>query len=260
MKDFKKYKLIAFDLDKTLTISKSPLDSEMAKLLNQLLAQKKVAIISGGNFPQFEVQVIQIVSNENKNPNFSNFFICATMGAKMFEFKNESWINFFEEKLSEIDRKKIIEAIKKGLEEFGFDDKNEPKFGERIEDRGTQVTFSALGQLAPPDLKSSWDPDRSKKLKLKSLVEKYIPEFEVKVGGSTSIDITKKGINKGFAVQNLCKHLGIEISEVFFIGDELKENGNDYAVKLIGVDCYETESVEDTKRVIREILESEKLK
>ncbi len=256
MTNFKKYKLIAFDLDQTLSVSKSPIDSEMAILLGKLLQKKKVSVISGGNFPQFETQVVNIISKNFENPNFENFFLCATMGAKMFEFQNGEWINFFSETLPEESRKKIILAIQKGLEEFGFDEENEPKFGERIEDRGTQITFSALGQLAPAELKLKWDPDRQKKLRLKNLVEKYIPEFDVKVGGTTSIDITKKGIDKGIALKNLCKHLNLDLSEVFFVGDEIKEGGNDYAVKLIGVDCYETTSIEATKNKIREILES----
>lgn len=48
--------LIIFDLDGTIALSKSALDSEMVSSLAELLAKKSVAVISGGGFPEFEKQ------------------------------------------------------------------------------------------------------------------------------------------------------------------------------------------------------------
>ena len=51
-------RLVAFDLDDTLAASKSPLDPRMATLIVDLLGAVEVCVISGGNFAQFELQLV----------------------------------------------------------------------------------------------------------------------------------------------------------------------------------------------------------
>jgi hypothetical protein len=78
-------------------------------------------------------------------------------------------------------------------------------WGEPIEDRGSQITFSALGQQAPLEEKKRWDPDFTKRKKIKAVLENLIPEFSVHLGGTTSVDVTKPGIDP----------TGLENSETF---------------------------------------------
>jgi hypothetical protein len=115
--------------------------------------------------------------------------------------------------------------------------------------RGTQVTFSALGQMAPKELKKKWNPDYKKRLKIKKALENYIPEFQINIRGTTSIDITKKGIDKVYAINQIEKHLNILKEEMLFVGDAIFPGGNDYPVKQVGIDCIEVSGPDETKRL-----------
>ena len=127
-------------------------------------------------------------------------------------------------------------------------------WGAQIEDRVSQVTFSALGQAAPVASKSAWDPDGEKKRKLQAYVADLIPAFEVRVGGSTSIDVTRPGIDKAYGIAKLIELLGLTKKDVVFVGDRLGEGGNDHPVKAMGVDCLAVTCWQDTALVIQSIL------
>ena len=147
-------KLVVFDLDGTLAQSKSALDDEMANLLAELSSVAKVSIISGGDWPQFEKQVLGRLPANGK---LDNFYLLPTCGTKFFEYKNGTWEKLYSEDLSPDQKKKIISSLEQAISETGFQPKE--TWGERIEDRGTQITYSALGQQAPLDAKKTWDPD-----------------------------------------------------------------------------------------------------
>ncbi len=242
--------VIVFDLDSTLAISKQPLSDEMAELLTRLLEKYRVGVISGGKFGQFQKQVIDRLSP--LKPQFDRLYILPTSGANFWRFEGSEWTEVYNHKLEPHDAERIQAVLEAGAKELGFWEAK--PWGDIIEDRGTQVTFSALGQQAPPDAKKAWDPDRSKKVALKDYAAQRLPEFEVRVGGTTSVDVTKVGMDKGFGVGELMKVLGLTKDDILFIGDELKEGGNDYPVKALGVDCIEVDSVDETAQEIRKLL------
>jgi HAD superfamily hydrolase (TIGR01484 family) len=132
--------------------------------------------------------------------------------------------------------------------------KAERVWGEPIEDRGSQITFSALGQQAPLEEKKKWDPDFTKRKKIKADLEKFIPEFSVRLGGTTSVDVTKPGIDKAYGIKKLRDMLGITIKEMIFIGDALFPGGNDYPAKEAGVVSIQVKDPEETKRLIEAIV------
>lgn len=187
-------KLIIFDLDGTLTPSKSEMDSEMAGLLCGLLQKKKAAVVSGGSFSQFEKQLLK---NFSCPENFlKELFLFPNNAARFYRFEsNAGWQSVYQEELTAEETIKIREAFFKAFEDIGFVPEKAP-FGEIIEDRGSQITFSALGQNAPLELKQKWDPDQKKRLKIKKALEKYLLEFQISIGGATSIDVTKKGLTR----------------------------------------------------------------
>jgi phosphomannomutase len=127
-------------------------------------------------------------------------------------------------------------------------------WGEPIEDRGSQITFSALGQEAPLDAKKAWDPDFKKRQKIKTILDPLIPEFSVELGGATSIDVTKHGIDKAYGIGKLRDTLGIAIAEMIFVGDAIFPGGNDYPAKQAGVVSIEVRDPDETKRVIEAII------
>lgn len=241
-------KLIVFDLDGTLAESKSSLDSEMATLLHNLINMVKVAVISGGDWPQFEKQLL---SNLPKDESLKNLFLLPTCGTKFYEYKNE-WKKLYSEDFNENEKKKIIDSLKIAIDESGF--KVVKIWGETIEDRGSQITFSALGQLAPIEEKKKWDPDFNKRKKIKAILDNTIPEFSVRLGGTTSVDITKPGIDKAYGIHKLRDILTISIDEMIFIGDALFPGGKDYPAKEAGVLSIKVRDPNESKRVIEAII------
>lgn len=241
-------KLIVFDLDGTLAVSKSSLDEEMAKLLQALLGVAKVAIISGGNWPQFEKQVL---SNLVSDDSLKNLLLLPTCGTKFYQYET-NWTKRYSEDFTPEAKEKIISSLKQVMVSTGY--KEEKVWGEVIEDRGSQITFSGLGQQAPIVAKEKWDPDFSRRKKMKAVLDTLIPEFSVSLGGTTSIDVTKPGIDKAYGIRKLRDTLGISIKEMIFIGDALFPGGNDHPATETGVVTIQVRDPEESKRVIEAII------
>ncbi len=246
---FQNKKLVVFDLDKTLTESKQPMDDEMAALLRALLELKKVSVISGGSFTQFQKQFVPKLAAGK----LENLFLFPTCGSAFYRFSKNSWENIYTETFSDEEKQRIFEAFEKMFDEVGFV-VPEKVYGELIEDRATQVTFAAYGSQAPFPLKSAWDPDRKKRLAMIAVLGKFIPDFEIRTGGTSSIDVTRKGIDKAYGIMQMEKHLNIRRTEMAFVGDDLGIGGNDHPVIATGVDVIEVTDPEHTKRIIRDML------
>lgn len=239
-------RLIVFDLDGTLAESKASLDSEMATLLNDLLGIVKVAVISGGDWPQFETQVLAHLPHDGSLTNLS---LLPTCGTKFFRYTG-GWKKIYSEDLAPEEREKIIASLKKAAAGF----KTENEWGETIEDRGSQITFSALGQHAPLEAKKQWDPDFAKRKKITAILNPLIPEFSIRMGGATSIDVTKPGIDKAYGIGKLRDVLGVSLKEMIYVGDALFAGGNDYPAEQAGVVSIGVRGPHETKRVIEAVV------
>ncbi len=241
-------KLIVFDLDGTLAESKSSLDTEMDALLGSLLTIVKVAIISGGAWTQFETQLLANLSHDERLKNLS---LLPTCGTRFYRYES-GWNLLYAEDLTTAEKEKIIGSFNQALASSDFT--IEKTWGEQIEDRGSQITFSALGQQAPLEEKKKWDPDFAKRKTMKEFLDKLIPEFSVHLGGATSIDVTKPGIDKAYGIGKLRDILGIAVEDMLFVGDALFPGGNDYPAKEAGVVSIEVRDPNETKRVIETII------
>jgi len=241
-------KLIVYDLDGTIAESKSSLDTEMSALLHDLLGIVKVAVISGGDWPQFEKQLLSNLPHDERLVNLS---LLPTCGTKFFKYTGD-WKKIYSEDFTADEKEKIVGSLKKALGVAGF--KVEKVWGEVIEDRGSQITFSALGQQAPLKEKSKWDPDFTKRKKIKAILDTFIPEFSVRLGGTTSVDVTKPGIDKAYGIRKLRDTLGISLKEMIFIGDALFPGGNDYPAEEAGVVSIPVRGPNETKRVTEAII------
>ena len=241
-------KLIVFDLDGTLAASKSSLDSEMASLLHDLLGVAKVAITSGGAWLQFEKQVL---SNLPGDDLLAKLSILPTCGTQFFQF-NGTWKKLYAEDFTADEKVKIVTSLSKAVETAGF--AVEKTWGETIEDRGSQITYSSLGQQAPLEEKVKWDADFAKRKKIKTVLDTLIPEFSVRLGGATSIDVTKPGIDKAYGIRKLRDILHISTQEMIYVGDALFPGGNDYPAEQAGVISIPVKSPTETKRVIEAII------
>jgi HAD superfamily hydrolase (TIGR01484 family) len=241
-------KLIVFDLDGTLAESKASLDGEMSARLRDLLSIVKAAVISGGDWPQFENQLLSNLPHDQRLKNLS---LLPTCGTKFFRYDG-SWQELYSEDFSPETKEKIVGSLNEAIGLSGY--KPAKLWGKLIEDRGGQITFSALGQQAPIEEKKRWDPDFTKRKKIKAILDNLIPEFSVRMGGATSIDVTKPGIDKAYGIRKLREILGIALEEMIFIGDALFPGGNDYPAEQAGVVSIRVRDPNETKRVIEAII------
>ena len=241
-------KLIVFDLDGTLAESKASIDDEMGTLLSALLGIVKVAVISGGGWPQFETQVLAHLPHDERLKNLS---LLPTCGTEFYQYAG-NWTKLYSEDLTAAEKDKIISSLNRAIAAAGC--KVEKIWGDVIEDRGSQITFSALGQQAPLDEKQKWDPDFAKRKRMKAILDKLLPEFSVRLGGDTSVDVTKPGIDKAYGIRKLRDTLGIAIQDMIYVGDALFPGGNDYPAEEAGVASIEVRDPHESKRVIEAIV------
>ena len=240
--------LVAFDLDGTLAESKQPLQEPMGEALANLLDVAHVAVISGGDWPQFEKQV---ASRLPERADRTKLWLMPTTGTKLYRFDGE-WRAVYAELFEDDEKQKILKAFDESLEATGF--VPEKTWGERIEDRGSQITFSALGQEAPIDAKHSWDPDFAKRKVIQADLQKRLPGLSINMGGATSIDITREGVDKAYGLKKLNEASGIAVDKMMFIGDAIFPGGNDYPAEQLGLDVVKVKNVDGTLAAIAGIV------
>lgn len=244
-------RLVAFDLDDTLAPSKSPLDPRMSARVLRLLDETEVCVISGGQIAQFRAQVIERLEGAS-TAQLERLHLMPTCGTQYYRFTDGEWAQVYAQNLSETERDEALAVVEHEAKALGLWERE--TWGPILEDRGSQVTFSALGQAAPVAAKSAWDPTGEKKNTLRDAVQAKLPGLEVRSGGSTSIDITRRGIDKAYGMTRLAEVASIPLDDMLFIGDRLDENGNDYPVKALGVDCIAVDGWEHTLDVLDGLL------
>ena len=250
--------LVVFDLDGTLTKTKSNLTPDVAAMLRKLLAKKKVAVIGGGSYPQFGRQLVEGL--KARPSLLKNLFLFPVTATSFYHYL-DGWKKVYALTLPRSSKKKIRKAFQSVLKEIGY---VPPKitYGVLLEDRGSQMTYSFFGQdlvavLGAKGvlLKEEWTRKNTPlKLKIAKMVQKRLPELEVRAAGFTSIDVTKKGIDKAYGVRQINKRLHVPIGKMVFVGDALGSGGNDAAARKTGVDCVAVKGPEEAKRVIRKLI------
>jgi len=254
-------RLVAFDLDDTLAPSKSALDPRMGALVARLLNEVPVCVISGGQFSQFEAQLIRgleaAASARDAAFGFGRLHLMPTCGTQYYRWEDTEWRQQYAENLTPEESAAARAALEEEARRLGFWEPANPGgtvWGPVLEDRGSQITFSALGQQAPVEAKKAWDPTGEKKNALRAAVAKRLPDLEVRSGGSTSVDVTRKGIDKAYGMRKLADLTGIDLEHMVFVGDRLDEDGNDYPVLALGVRSVAVEDWEDTADVVESFL------
>jgi len=243
-------RLVAFDLDDTLALSKTAIEPAMAAALTRLLAVCDVGIISGGAWPQFNEQVLTKLPAE---ADLGHLHILPTCGMRYCRYEDGQWRDIYQHFLTDEEKAAAIASVTKHAKELGSWEPDDKLAGERIEDRGSQITYSALGQLASPADKRAWDPTGAKRHALRDAVAADLPGLSVGAGGSTSIDITRLGVDKAFGMKSLADATGIPLDDMVFVGDRTEPGGNDYPVVELGVATITVTGWRDTLDVIDDI-------
>ncbi|HVX07826.1 HAD-IIB family hydrolase [Humibacter sp.] len=244
-------RLVAFDLDDTLAASKSPVQPAMAERLIALLGLAPVCIISGGQFGQFSKQVVDKLTDASPAA-LARLHLMPTCGTQYYRFVDGAWTQVYAQNLTADEKTRALAAVESEARRLGFWEAR--TWGPILEDRGSQITFSALGQSAPVDIKAAWDPTGEKKNTLRAAVQDLLPDLEVRSGGSTSVDITRRGIDKAYGIARLSELTGIRLTDMLFIGDRLDPEGNDYPVLAMGVPTLAVTGWENTVEVLDELI------
>lgn len=265
----KNRKLIAFDLDGTLAESKQMLKSDMAILIGELLKKTDVAVISGGSFEQFKKQFLPSLpsfinqvshgtggGSEDRDTEHEDtshtLYMLPVSGSQRYEFGDQGW-TMTDSVIFPVEQKEKVLAELNELDKKAVEfDLPKETFGPRVEERGTQITLSALGQSAPVDVKAAWDPDIEKRKKIAAYLTERLPEVEVHIGGSTSIDILPKGFDKSVGLQRLLSTKNMMMDDMVFVGDAVFEGGNDYSPSVAGILTISIKNPSETAELIKE--------
>jgi HAD superfamily hydrolase (TIGR01484 family) len=258
-KAFAGKELVVFDLDGTLTETKSNMKPDMAAAIRTLLKAKKVAIVGGGSYPQFRKQFL--VELRCPSSLLPNLFLFPETATSFYRYLR-GWKKVYSFRLSKAEEASIKKAFKCVLKEIHYIPPRKT-YGKVLEDRGAEFTFSALGQDVVAQLgekgvrlKERWtDKHGPLKIEIAKLVQKRLPNLEVHPAGFTSIDVTEHGVDKAYGVRQIQKRLHVPIKHMLFVGDALYPGGNDYAAKRTGIDCVAVKGPRETKRVIEKLID-----
>ena len=244
-------KVAIFDLDDTLAESFKPPSPQMIRRLLSLLDLIPICILSAAGFPRIESQFLDELA---VSPHVGRCYIFPNSASQCY-MRDESgaWRLEYSLDLTPEERAMVKSAINESIEETGVIDPH-PFYAPQIIDREAQIAFAALGLKASDSDKNAWDPDQSKRLRLKAAIEKRISGFEVLIGGKTTIDITRKGVDKAYGVRWLSEHFGIPASAMLFVGDALYEGGNDAVVIPTGIQTRSVTGPSDTAKIIDDLL------
>ena len=243
--------LVIADLDGTLAESRIQIKKHLAEKVAELTLRMPLAIMSAASFDRIVERALPDVLPHAKT---DNLYVFAAGTSQCFKYENNAWRNVYDMSISASEREHIVTTItdvvnSSDMLEQGWDE-NKKYF----EDSGSSITFAALGVEASPEGKKKWDPDRTKRTKVRDRLASLLPEYGVYVSGNTSIDVFKKGVNKEHGVRFFAHELGFQPSEMLFIGDSLYEGGNDAPVISTGIQTLMTTGPKETERLIDELL------
>ena len=237
----KEIKLVAFDLDGTLTQHKTPLGEENRAVLEELSKHYRLLMVGAGGamriFNQLQGFPIDVIGNYGLqqgvyNPETHTLDIVANVTLPC-------------------DRESVEARVTALREKYGFTQ----YAGDNVEfhDSGC-VTFPLLGTKARQEDKLAFDPDRSRRRAFYEEVVALFPEFTTFVGGSSSFDFAPLPYNKYYALDQYCKAHGIAHSEVAYAGDDYGLGGNDESVYKGDFNFYQVDDYRDLRKVLADLL------
>lgn len=242
-------KIVIFDVDGTLAESFQPPKDSTVALLYHLLDRVPIAIMSGAGFDRISHDFL---TKLEKSPHISNLYVLPNSSTQAYTWQgawNEEY-NFVmaDEERSRI--KKILDDLADSVQLV----REAPAYGPRIADRGAQIAYTVVGLDAPQEIKMAWDPDATKRRLILQYLSPRLPQYDIRTGGASTIDITAKGMNKAYGVKWLSEKLHVQPKDMLYIGDALYEGGNDAVVIPTGVQTQPVTSPLDTERIIENLL------
>ena len=240
---------VLFDVDDTLAESFKPPAPEMVERLIALLSHVPVALVSAAGFPRIERDFLGTIS---ASPDAGRFYVLSNSTTECFAYREDQWKLLYRISFKKEGRAEIVRAMEGIATETGI--ALDPAHPPRIIEQESKVAYAALGLDASAEEKAAWDPDTSKRILLQNALKQHFPDFEVRIGGKTTVDVLPHGMNKAYGVAWLSKELGIPCPEMLFIGDAFYPGGNDEVVVPTGIQTRETSGPDETLRFIDDLL------
>lgn len=234
-------KLVAFDLDGTLTQHKTQLSDENKRVLDKLSKKYRLVMVGAGKcdriFKQMNNYPIDIIGN---------------YGLQYSEYDNESAsLKLVRDEVFPCEFDSVEQRIEMLREKYGFLEFR----GDSVEYHSSGcVTFPILGTKAIQEDKLAFDPDRARRRKIYADVCNTFSEYMVFIGGSSSFDMAPKPYNKYYALDLYCKDKGFEHNEVVFVGDDYGMGGNDESVYLSDFGFLKIDNYLDFEKVVAGLL------
>lgn len=262
-------KVLAFDIDQTLNIAKTPITDETAGILAECLNYFEICPISGQKFDQFLIQIVnRLIEVAKVTPaQLMHLHLFVAQGTQYYRYNplannndgasydEKNWEEVYSFPLTKNEVQIISQAIETAAKELGFWESDKLQAGDQIiENRLSQVTFSALGQKAGTEEKYAWDPDCKKRQKIAKRAKELAPDFTFEIGGTTSINAVKPGMNKVFGMTHMMDELKVSRDEILYFGDMTQPGGNDYPVVEMGIETITVRNHEDTEFALKGIL------
>lgn len=209
-------KLLAFDLDGTLTQHKTPIDPENRALIASLLPDYKIVLVGAGScariFSQLDGLPLPIIGH---------------YGMQQSYIDRDGTLCLIRDDTTEVDRSEMARRAATLRSQFALF----PFSGEMIEfHKSGMLTFPILGTAANPTDKLAYDPDRVKRRRLYATVCALFPEYTVVIGGTSSFDIIPKPYDKFYALSNYAASIAVSHKEIVYFGDDYGPGGNDESI------------------------------
>jgi HAD superfamily hydrolase (TIGR01484 family) len=247
-------KILAFDVDNTLNVAKTPVTPEMAELIMECLDRFEVVPISGQKYEQFLIQIVNQLKGVTPEQ-LSHLHLLVAQGTQYYRYENGDWKLEYSYALTGEQVDEISQALEVAAKELGYWEEDKLSDGDEIiEDRISMVAFSALGQAASVEDKMAWDKDMKKRNAIVKRAKKLAPGYNFEVGGLTTVNAFLPGMDKKFGMLKIMDHLKISKEDILFFGDMTQPGGNDYPVVRMGIETITVRDWQETANVLRGIL------
>ena len=243
--NIKHKKIIICDVDETICETCQVVSDEMANQINIMIKSGyEFAFISGTKVTDLQ----KMLSSKIKE----RHHILATTGTNYTYMENNMGSCVYNLKFKDEEKQEIIQALNNTIEHFNIVSMTTHE--DQLQDRDSQITLSAIGRNAPIELKKAYDPDGEIRQTWKKFLKDHLDQtkYDIKIGGTTSLDVTKKGLDKEWGIKEFCQNKRLKLNQVLFFGDKIYPGGNDFPATKI-VDCVSVKNPDETLKKLKEI-------
>ncbi len=241
-------RVLACDIDGTLAYSDTEISGEMLEAISKLQEKYIFVTIGNSNFNRLYWQFIKKYSEVVGN----DMYFFPLGGLEGYMINKDGLIKIYSNDFSLEEKYELINVLSDLIREENI----VPETYDQIEDRGSMICLAPIGNKAKKESKKSYDVDKKKRIRLIEILKEKLGDekYDFKIGGTTHIDITKKGFTKAYGVRRIKEILNCEFDEILFFGDDLQEGGNDFPVKEHLKNLVEVDNPEETLEKFREII------